>query len=245
MHQFTKLWTVFFVGNLVLSSLGCSGQSKAAGDNTVEAILQVSFSRHEIFPSKLSQNTVGTFEVFTNTQVALLKSSFVLRSALVRREIASLEVVQSHDSDPVRWLRNALKVGHPKNTELIMLRLTDSGDVKQLRKVLDAVILAYQREVITPRRIREFEDHESFKKYYKNISNEYKESLDKFHVLSSELNADGESVYSSSLEILKLELKVQRDFLKEIAREKIVNSMNADLGDSRVRIVQMATVVKD
>jgi len=136
-----------------------------------------------------------------------------------------------------------LKVSQPGNSELIVLRLTDSGDVKQLRKVLDAVISAHQREVVTPRRIREFEDHKSLKKYYQNISHEYKDNFERFHALSGELKTDGEN--SSPLEMLKLELDVQRDFLKELTRERMVNRMNADLGDSRIRIVQMATAIKN
>ena len=247
MRQFPKLWAVLLVCTVVISSLGCTQQSQAAGNNTVEAILQVSFSKPGIFPSKANQNqnTVGAFEVFRNTQAALLETPFVLQSALVRQEIARLKVVLSHEPNPVHWLKNALEIRQPKNSELIILRLTDSGDAQQLRKVLDAVIAAYRREVLSEDMIREAEKRENLQKYYKNISSEYQSKLEKYNALSNELEAAGTMPNNPLLEMLKFELEVQRDFLKELARERIVINMNIDLGDSRVRIAQLATVVKD
>ncbi len=245
MHQFSKLRTVFFISVLAMSSLGYAVYAAAADNNTVVAILQFSFSNQEVIPSQASKNTVGAFEVYRHTQATLLKSSFVLRSALVRRNIASLKVVQGHEPDPLPWLKKALEIELPKNSELIVLRLSDSGDSKQLKKILDAVIAAHRQEVLGSARIREHEAIDTLEQFYRSNSKEYRTKLDTYIALSSELEVDGNVATSGALEMLKFELEVQRDFLKELSRELMIVKMNAQLNGSLVRIIQQATVVKE
>ena len=48
-------------------------------------------------------------EVFQETQVSLIKSQFVLQSALSRRDVAQLEAVRKEEPDPITWLQEELQ----------------------------------------------------------------------------------------------------------------------------------------
>src|SRR4029079_17170408 len=62
------------------------------------------------------------FEIIKNTQIALLKSRFVLSSALVNPGIASLSVLGSSD-DKEAWLQDHLEIEYPHEGEILSISL--------------------------------------------------------------------------------------------------------------------------
>ncbi len=238
-----KVLSLSLIGSFAVLATEFSSIAQAVEVHVIEAVLQVDFLKQEILPSKSIKDYSEEFDVFRNTQAGLLNSQFVLQSALVRREIASLKVVLDHEPNAWHWLRNALQVELPKSSELIILRLSDRGDTKQLKKILDAVIAAYKQEVLGRRRIQDFEDHEILRKYCVEHLDKYKTDLEEYHASMQALPPKNPQSHGSGLEIAKLQLEVDRLFLADLAREIRVLDMNMELSASRVRIVQPAVVV--
>ena len=100
------------------------------------------------------------FEVLKKTQLALLKSNFVLTSAIRPPGIASLPVLQGK-SDPVAWLQENLDLTFPQNGEIlsISLRGTESQG-RDLVRLVNAVAKAYKEEVIEKERMRRLADRD-------------------------------------------------------------------------------------
>lgn len=88
------------------------------------------------------------WELFKRTQMALLKSEYVITSALRAPGIASLGVLADKD-DPVQWLEHALQVRFPKDGEVMEIKLVGTEDEKEdLVNLVNATVKAYEDEVL-------------------------------------------------------------------------------------------------
>lgn len=86
------------------------------------------------------------FHTYRKTQVALIKSRFVLNAALRRPGISELSLVRQKPY-PVQWLENDLTVDSYDSPEIVRLSL--SGDEpEQLTALVNAVKDAYLEEVV-------------------------------------------------------------------------------------------------
>ena len=82
-----------------------------------------------------------------NTQLALLKSNFVLQSAVRDPAIAALTIFGTQD--PVEWLLEHLEVEFPQQSEILAIRLRGTEpQANDLRMIVDAVAKAYVNEVV-------------------------------------------------------------------------------------------------
>jgi hypothetical protein len=84
---------------------------------------------------------------FRRTQEALLRSRLVLNAALRSPEVNGLSVLQGHD-DPIDWLAGALRIDSPTSPEVLRVGL-DGDRTDELRKIVNAVVGAYVREVVS------------------------------------------------------------------------------------------------
>ncbi len=94
------------------------------------------------------------FEIFQQTQLALLKSDSVLKSALSRPEISQLDTVIKKGSDPVPWLQKELRVCFPGGGEILEVRYDGKENPEDMKKVIDSVIAAYDNAVLDSNRIK-------------------------------------------------------------------------------------------
>ena len=126
------------------------------------------------------------FEVLKNTQVALLKSNFVLTSAIRPPGIASLPVLQGRP-DPVAWLQENLDLTFPQNGEIlsISLRGTESQG-RDLALLVNAVAKAYQEEVIEKERARRLGDHDLLARNLEQLNSDIKRKMDEYLDISRE-----------------------------------------------------------
>jgi hypothetical protein len=86
------------------------------------------------------------FEILKKTQVALLKSKFVLSSALVNPGIASLPVLNSSD-DKEGWLQDHLEIEYPRDGEILSISLRGTeAQSADLIALVDAVAGAYKKK---------------------------------------------------------------------------------------------------
>ena len=87
------------------------------------ALFQVESADSRLFGDTADQNQDGrNFEILKKTQLALLKSNFLLTSALRNPKIGSLAIFQGQ-SDPLEWLQANLEVDFPENAEILAIKL--------------------------------------------------------------------------------------------------------------------------
>ena len=58
------------------------------------------------------------------------------------------------EPDPIAWLTDALEVSYPEGGQLLSVRYEGTQDAEEMKKIIDAVINAYQQEVIVARTVR-------------------------------------------------------------------------------------------
>jgi hypothetical protein len=92
--------------------------------------------------------TPKDYEIFQQTQLALLKSQLVLHSALSQPEISQLDTVIKKGPDPVAWLQKELRACFPGEGEILEIRYEGKENPEDTKKVLDSVIAAYESEVL-------------------------------------------------------------------------------------------------
>ena len=88
-----------------------------------------------------SNRPQGDYQEFVNTQLAHLRSSNILESALLNADVARLHIVQKQ-RDKKGWLTSKLRVANIRNSEIVNVSIaTDSPDASE--KIVNAVVDAY------------------------------------------------------------------------------------------------------
>lgn len=140
--------------------------------------------------SRSAPNLVGTsndrasdlneYDIIKKTQLALLKSNFVLTSAIRDPKIGGLSLLHSQ-SDPVEWLQNSLTVDFPENGEILSISLSGAqGQENELVQIVDAVAKAYQEEVIEKQRAARLSSRDLLARNLDKLNVDIKRKLDEF-----------------------------------------------------------------
>ncbi len=82
------------------------------------------------------------------THLALIRSPFVLQSALLPDAIANLDAVQYHRGEEVLWLLNELKVSFASDSPILEVRYEGDESPDDMIKVIDAVVKSYKDNVL-------------------------------------------------------------------------------------------------
>jgi capsular exopolysaccharide synthesis family protein len=132
------------------------------GKHTAHSLIQVSANQPQIiFPTA---ETRSDFASYRRTQMALIKSRWVLNTALRQPNVAALDTVQEH-LDPVQWLEANLKVDNTLGPELVRVSLT-GDDPDELKVLVQAVTKAYMEEIVNEERRNKLSRHEHLKELY-------------------------------------------------------------------------------
>jgi capsular exopolysaccharide synthesis family protein len=118
------------------------------------ALFHVASNQPNLVFDNLNFNNTGKYETYQKTQLALLKSNFVLMAAL-RSLPANLNTFSGLGTldRKIQWLHNELNVQFPGGSEILQISL--SGDVDnadEVRRIVDAVAKAYLGEVVNKER---------------------------------------------------------------------------------------------
>jgi beta-lactamase regulating signal transducer with metallopeptidase domain len=122
--------------------------SDAAQTTRVVAMLHVSRDEISLVNSQVQSMTDAQWKAFCSTQLALLKSDWLLQAALRDPKIAALPMVRSQRF-PTTWLQKDLRVGFVSGSEILYLLMYSSPEnAEATRQVVDAVVKAYEDEVV-------------------------------------------------------------------------------------------------
>lgn len=87
------------------------------------------------------------FGLFVQTQVDLIRSTYVLEKAVRHPALSNLSIVKSQER-PDRWLASALEFENAKNSEIIILRLRLRADDETAVLILNEIANVYIRDVV-------------------------------------------------------------------------------------------------
>ena len=130
----------------------------------------------EVIPSR------HEFKIVKKSQLALLRSHFVLSYALRNPAVAGLPIFQGQ-ADPVEWLQQHLEVEFPEDSEILAISLRGPEEHAQdLVQIVDAVAKAYRDEVIYEGKQRSLASRDllarSLESLKKEIERNFEEYLD-------------------------------------------------------------------
>ncbi|MGI9427488.1 MAG: polysaccharide biosynthesis tyrosine autokinase [Bythopirellula sp.] len=172
-------------------------------------------------------------EVFQANQVALIKSQFVLKSALGRSDISQLEAVRKEEPDPISWLQDELQVGF--SGETLVLNYDGEEDSEEMKKVLNAIIKAYEQEVVVADNLRSEEMKDSMTKMHKELSDELHDKIERYNTLSAELDGAETSIASTVLNMLLSEVRTIQDQIVEKKAELVDIAITRAVAEKQAR----------
>lgn len=179
--------------------------------SSITALVHVQQEQEDLM-NKKERFSPQELEVFQETQAALIKSQFVLQSALNRRDISQLQAVIKEEPDPITWLQDELFVGFQGET--LMLRYDGEEDSEEMKRIVDAILDAYENEVVGKDRIRSGEMKENLAKLHRELDKELSEKIEKYNTLSEEIGGAESPIAQSVLSMLINEVReIQRQIL--------------------------------
>jgi capsular exopolysaccharide synthesis family protein len=125
------------------------------------------------------------YEAYRKTQVQLIKSPFVLTSALRRPGISSLTTF-SGEEDPVGWLTRNIQVSAPMESEVVQVRLRGEN-AKEVTQIVNAVTQAYLNDVVNKEKTERLQRRDMLERKYKENMSEVRANLDTYHNLAKSL----------------------------------------------------------
>ena len=152
-----------------------------------QALFSVS-SQQESILGNSARSGNKDFEILQRTQLAYLKSYFVIQAALRTPGMESLGVLAG-EPDKVQWLIEQLTPSFQNNSEILSISLTgDSDYAEELRQLVNAVAKAYENEVVFKEEQRRGLLRDALARSLAKISDEIKSKLDEHNALAEELH---------------------------------------------------------
>jgi hypothetical protein len=235
---------------LVLVGIFLARAIDSPGD-TATALFQVSTEQSNIFDN--SRLTIQEFEILKKTQLALLKSNFVLTAAIRPPGIGSLSVL-ADKPDPVKWLQDNLAVDFPQNGEILSISLTGDELPEDLVRLVDSVSKAYKDEVINELRQRRLAMRDLLARNLENLNKDVKRKLDEYLDIAREtgkfIGGDGELLQQIAAkqldriedEIIRLESSLAVDVRNEDAKREAIEKRVKQLVEKKVNVISEITL---
>jgi capsular exopolysaccharide synthesis family protein len=148
LHALRRRWLLATGLGLVAAALAAIGLWFAFPESSsATALFRVASQEESLVFDDGRRQTPQDFEILRKTQLALLKSYFVLQAAVRPVDISSLSVL-ADAPDKVEWLQYNLDVEFPQQGEILSISLTDDAPVEDLVQLVNAVAKAYEEEVV-------------------------------------------------------------------------------------------------
>ena len=167
--------TVLFVGGFLGALLAAVAWKMIPSKYTTSSLVRV-LNYDPVVHTKEDPQGRNDFAIYLKSQVAMIKSHFVLNSALRDPAVASTAMLREQ-SDPIRYLEEELKVEYQEGSEILKISLA-GDDPRAIALIVNSVQEAYFREVVDEEikskksRLRQLED--SISRMKEDIKNKYK-----------------------------------------------------------------------
>ena len=173
----TRITALSCLALLLLTTVSCSTNS----EDDVRALIRVRMN-DEVSPDR-------RYELYRDSQIALMTSPFVIRAAMRGlAEPTALPTLNSMD-DPAQWLQENVHATYEENSELINVTCPALPD-EEAAAVINAILKAYQQEVMQTDRNHMFVQLEALESRYREIQQRMREKADELHRLAVQLGID-------------------------------------------------------
>ena len=134
-------------------------------------------------------STVGRdgaeYEAYRKTQVQLIKSPFVLSSALRRPGVADSAAMRD-EPDPVGWLESAITVTAPSHSEVLQIGLRGERPA-ETALIVNAVTQSYLDDIVSQERRERLRRRDALEKKYQENMKELRSRHETFNSLARSL----------------------------------------------------------
>lgn len=159
----------------------------------------------------------GDYDQYRQTQLQLIKSPFVLTSALRRPGISELSTF-AEEPDPVDWLGRNLQAVAPSAAEVVQVKLRGSNP-RDVTQIVNAVTQAYLTDVVTKERSERLARRDMLEKKYKENMAEVRTRMEQFNNLAKQLGSRDSSEASTQRSLLLDHLGTLRAELNQLQRD--------------------------
>ena len=220
---------------------------------TAESFLRVARQQPHLLYKLAPPDSDKEFDTYRRTQQVLVKSRFVLLAALRKPEVAKLPSIQEkqRQGDPVRWLRELVKVEFPGDAEIMSVSVT-TGDPREAAMLATAVVDTYLTEVVNVERDQMRQQLSEVDRIYVAKETELRAKKSDLRQLAEQLgqsnpakkNGDSPKPVSIDLEMMAADIRVLEQVLHDIAleRERLKVEVRSP---SRVTLLQRAEVPEE
>lgn len=201
--------------------------------SSATALFQVSSQQDTIFD--VSRQNQQTYETLKKTQLAKLKSNYVLTSAIRNPSVAGLSALAG-ESDPVEWLQDKLMVDFPQNGEVLSITLSGDELPEELVTLVDAVVKAYKQEVVDALRQRRLANRDLLARSLEKLNGEIKGKLETYLAIARESGRPEGGVRDAETDLL----------VRDIAEaQKKKDELTSQLYQTQADFVIMKSEVED
>lgn len=184
LHALRRRWLLALcMGSVVAAASAIGLWFLFPESSSATALFQVSNQQDSLFG--MNHQTQQSFDVMKKTQLAKLKSNYVLTSAIRDPKVGGLSALAG-ESDPVQWLQDNLEVDFPQNGEVLSISLSGDELPEELVTLVNAVSKAYQDEVITDMRQTRATNHDLLQRNLNQLNADIKEKLNTYLDIAKE-----------------------------------------------------------
>jgi capsular exopolysaccharide synthesis family protein len=173
------------------------------------------------------------YEAYRKTQVQLIKSPFVLTSALRRPGISSLSTLSTED-DPVGYLMRNIQVSAPMESEVVQVRMRGE-DAKEVTQIVNAVAQAYLSDVVNKEKSERLNRRDTLERKYKENMAEVRTSLDTYNNLAKSLGTADTAEVATQRSLLLDHLGTLRAQLNQTQRDLTLIDAELAIMDAKDR----------
>ena len=173
------------------------------------------------------------YEAYRKTQVQLIKSPFVLTSALRRPGISSLSTLNAED-DPVGYLMRNIQVSAPMESEVVQVRMRGE-DAKEVTQIVNAVAQAYLSDVVNKEKSERLNRRDMLERKYKENMAEVRSSLDTYNNLAKTLGTADTAEVATQRSLLLDHLGTLRAQLNQTQRDLTLIDAELAIMDAKDR----------
>jgi capsular exopolysaccharide synthesis family protein len=173
------------------------------------------------------------YEAYRKTQVQLIKSPFVLTSALRRPGISALSTLSDQD-DPVGYLMRNVQVSAPMESEVVQVRMRGEN-AKEVTQLVNAVTQAYLNDVVNKEKSDRLQKRDTLERKYKENMAEVRASLDTYNNLAKSLGTVDSAEVATQRSLLLDHLSTLRAQLNQTQRDLTLIDAELAIMDAKDR----------
>jgi capsular exopolysaccharide synthesis family protein len=200
LHALRRRWLLASCVGLVLAIIAAIVLWNVfPASNSATAMFRVA-SKQESIVFDVNKQTAQNFEIMKKSQLAALKSYFVLQAAVRKPGITSLSALAGED--PVEWLMENLEVQFPQQGEYLSITLSGNYPPEDLQRLVDAVAKAYSDEVVFKEKQRRLGTRDLLSSTMEKVNDEIQDKWDVYIDIAQEAGRPEAGVHDAETELL-------------------------------------------